>query len=242
MIVVRTSESWPELRSVGEFSRSIELSYFDSGKKYLVQKIRTRQSALYILLENLPGIYEYSYTQDRRTRYVAHHSSILWVRTAAVSITACVQRSLAETRPLYSKRPCRRKFLCTYYILRVSKLVRCYENSPFSRHLVRRNLETRTRANRRHYMRPWIYGSRVGTSFDHFGVLQHAYSRWFGGQPGLQKKLERTQSHACLVHTISQENATLILTQISRDSEVAMRATLDDVVHVQSTACWRCCP
>ena len=42
MIVVRTSESWPEFRIVGEFSRSIELSYFESVKKYLVQKIRIR--------------------------------------------------------------------------------------------------------------------------------------------------------------------------------------------------------
>ena len=33
--------------------------YFESVKKYLVQKIRTRQSALYILLENLPGTPEY---------------------------------------------------------------------------------------------------------------------------------------------------------------------------------------
>ena len=42
MIVVRTSESWSEFRIVGEFSRSIELSYFESVKKYLVQKIRIR--------------------------------------------------------------------------------------------------------------------------------------------------------------------------------------------------------
>ena len=32
MIVVRTSESWPEFRIVGEFSRSIELSYLESIK------------------------------------------------------------------------------------------------------------------------------------------------------------------------------------------------------------------
>ena len=124
-------------------SANFPVRYFESVKKYLVQKIRTRRSALYILLENLPGIYEYSYTRDRRTRYVAHHSSILWVRTTAVSTTARVQRSLAETRPLYSKRPCRRKVLCSCYI---SKSVRYYEKSQYTRHLLaRRNFETRTR-------------------------------------------------------------------------------------------------
>ena len=117
--------------------------YFESVKKYLVQKIRTRGSASYILPENLPGIYEYSHTRDRRTRYVAHHSSILCVRTTAVSITACVERSLAETRLLCSRiRPSRRKVLRTCYI---SKSVRCYENSQYTRQLLRRNFETRTR-------------------------------------------------------------------------------------------------
>ena len=204
--MVRTSESWPEFRIVGEFL----VRYFESVKKYLVQKIRTRRSALYIrtifcvklsinnhivglvvyervwfttqlaklsfnhsngrthswrfstfyeiLLENLPGIYEYSYTRDRRTRYIAHHSSILWVRTTAVSIAACVQRrSLAETRPLYSRRPCRRKVL---------QSVRSYDNSQYTLHLLTLYAETLKHgraANRRHYMRPWIYGSRVGT-------------------------------------------------------------------------------
>ena len=68
----------------------------------------------------------YSYTRDRRTWYVAHHSSILWVRTTAVSITAFVQRSLAETRPLYSrKRPCRRKVLCKYLLnIKISSMLR----------------------------------------------------------------------------------------------------------------------
>ena len=129
-------------RRIFSFDRVI---IFGVHKKYLVQKIRTRQSALYIdtLLENLPVTYEYSYTRDRRTRHVAHHSRILWVGATAVSITACVPRSLAETRPLYSRRrPCRRKVSCTCYI---SKSVRCYENSQYTRHLVRRNPDTRAR-------------------------------------------------------------------------------------------------
>ena len=52
----------------------------------------------------------------------AHHSSIRWVRTTAVSITACVQMSLAETRPLYSRRnPCRRKVLLK---IKISSMLR----------------------------------------------------------------------------------------------------------------------
>ena len=59
------NQSWHEFRIVG---RIFSFDIFESVKKYLAQKIRTRESALYILLlENLPpGIYEYSYTRDRR--------------------------------------------------------------------------------------------------------------------------------------------------------------------------------
>ena len=99
MIVVRTSESWPEFRMSANFL------------------VRWYQ------------VYTSTRIRETEERYVAHHSSILQVRTTAVSITACVQRSLAETRPLYSRRrPCRRKVLCTCYI---SKSVRRYENLQY---------------------------------------------------------------------------------------------------------------
>lgn len=88
-------------------------------------------------------VYEYSYTRNRKRRYVAHHSSILWVITTAVSMTAYDGRSLAETRPLYSRMPSKSNVSCTWQL---SKLVRYCDNSQHTRHLVRRTLDTRTRS------------------------------------------------------------------------------------------------
>ena len=81
------------------------------------------------------------------------------------------------------------------------------------------NLKHGRAANRRHHVRPWIYGSRVGT-FSLVFLVSYSMRAADGSKvsPDYRGSLSgRNHMHACLVPTISQENATLILTQVSRD-------------------------
>ena len=67
--------------------------------------------------------------------------------------------------------------------------------------------------------------------------------------PDYRRSSSGRQSHAFLVPTISQKKChahpdarfSWWKPQIAK-IEASMRATLNDVVHVQRTACWRCCP
>ena len=58
----------------------------------------------YFIIIARETIHDCSYTRERIMSSVSPYSSILWV-TATISITACVQQMVPETRKVYSRRP-----------------------------------------------------------------------------------------------------------------------------------------
>ena len=137
-------------------------------------------------------IHDCSYTRERIMSSVSPYSNILWV-TATISITACVQQMVPETRQVYRRRP--RAEACGTW--QYHKQISCCHKKHIITYSSAYPLKQGRAEKSRHHTHPWIYGSRVGAWPGSLSVLQYATTDGCGGQgPG-----NRRRSSDCLLYT-----------------------------------------
>ena len=139
-------------------------------------------------------IHDCSYTGERVMSYVSPYSSVLWV-TATISITACVQQMVPETRDVYRRRPPSRGMR---HMVKGSQINFMLPQETHHNLLVRIHLETRTRREKKAPHAPmdlWLTCRRLAWSFS---VLQYATADGRGGQsPGNRRRSsEHDHMHA----------------------------------------------
>ena len=137
------------------------------------------------------AIHDCSYTRERIVSSVSPYSGILWV-TATVSIAACVQQMVPETRRSTEKAPSRGM----RYLVNHTRISCCHK-----KHIITSSyaytLKQGRAEKRRHHTHPWIYGSRVGAWLGTFSVLQYATADGCGGQSPINRRSsEHDNMHA----------------------------------------------
>ena len=122
---------------------------------------------------------------------VSPYSGILWV-TATVSIAACVQQMVPETRRSTEKAPSRGM----RYLVNHTRISCCHKKHVITSSYAY-TLKQGRAEKRRHHTHPWIYGSRVGAWLGTFSVLQYATADGCGGQSPINRRSsEHDNMHA----------------------------------------------
>ena len=138
-------------------SANFFVRYFESVKKYLVQKIRTRESALYMLLENVA-------IRETKERDMSHTTAYpVGENHSNIKNSMRAEGSCRDTSALQQKKAVWTQGLMHLLNIKISSMLREFTIYTSVTFLHAETLEHGRAANRRHHMRPWIYGSRFGT-------------------------------------------------------------------------------